>query len=426
MEDIRYCLYARKSSESDERQALSIEWQIQEMKEKASREGIVITGTLIESHSAKETGKRPIFNQLIREVQSGTYTGIVTWAPDRLSRNAWDLWSLVDLMDGGKLREIRTTGQNFRNSPNEKFLLMILCSQAKLENDNKWINVVRWLKNKAQQWVRPWVAPLGYLNKKSYERNGGSIVLDPDRAPILKQIFEKVAYEGYKWREIYTWLREEIWFKTRTDKQITLSWVYRTLNDTFYYWKFEYPKDSWNWYEWNHEPIITKELFDHCQKQLSLWVRYRKRNKVFNFTRIMKCWNCWSGITAHEKHKVLKNGSINSYIYYNCTKAKDLSCKERFIEEQELIQQLLKIIESLNVNELEVSQNIREEIERYYSFQRLFEWNVQKKKNLEKQVGIRDYMKYLLREWTRDEKREVLSYIKNQICIQNKKIVLKK
>ncbi|QQS44711.1 recombinase family protein [Candidatus Roizmanbacteria bacterium] len=66
---------------------------------------------------------------------------MLTWHPDRLSRNAGDLGVIVDLMDQGKLKEIRTYSQTFRNTPNDKFLLMILCSQAKLENDNKGINV---------------------------------------------------------------------------------------------------------------------------------------------------------------------------------------------------------------------------------------------------------------------------------------------
>ena len=79
---------------------------------------------------------------------------------------------------------------------------MILCSQANLENDNKWINVVRWLKNKAETWVRPWISPIWYLNQKSYERNGWSIIIDQERAPIVKQIFKKVWYDWFKWRAI--------------------------------------------------------------------------------------------------------------------------------------------------------------------------------------------------------------------------------
>ena len=75
-------------------------------------------------------------------------------------------------MDQGLLKEIRTNGQVFKNAPNEKFLLMILCSQAKLENDNRGINVVRGLRTKAATGHLPHMAPLGYLNQRSYLRNG--------------------------------------------------------------------------------------------------------------------------------------------------------------------------------------------------------------------------------------------------------------
>src|SRR4030042_1426734 len=96
-----------------------------------------------ESHSSKEVGQREIFNQMISEIRQGKYNAILTWAPDRLSRNAGDLGSIVDLIDQKLLLEIRTYGQRFTNNPNEKFLLMILGSQAKLENDNKTGNVKR-------------------------------------------------------------------------------------------------------------------------------------------------------------------------------------------------------------------------------------------------------------------------------------------
>jgi site-specific DNA recombinase len=127
---IRYVLYARKSTESDEKQALSIESQVKEMLAIADRDGLTVVDIRRESHSAKESGQRPVFREVLEDVRRGRYNGILTWAPDRLSRNAGDLGSVVDLMDETKLLEIRTYGQHFKNSPNEKFLLMILCSQA--------------------------------------------------------------------------------------------------------------------------------------------------------------------------------------------------------------------------------------------------------------------------------------------------------
>ena len=198
---VKYCLYARKSTESEERQVLSIDSQVKEMLQMAERESLEIVAMKRESHSAKETGQRPVFNEIIEEISQGKYNGILTWAPDRLSRNAGDLGSLVDLMDQKLLTEITTNGQRFINSPNEKFLLMILCSQAKLENDNKSLNVKRGLKSRCEMGLRPGIPPTGYLNEKRTDRKCYALV-DTERAPIIKQMFERVANEQWSGREI--------------------------------------------------------------------------------------------------------------------------------------------------------------------------------------------------------------------------------
>ncbi len=146
----KYALYARKSSEAEEKQALSIDSQVKEMLELAQRNGLEVGQIYRESHSAKDCGQRPVYNQLLADIRLGKFTGILVWHPDRLARNAGDLGALVDLLDQKKLVEIRTYSQKFTNNPNEKFLLMILGSQAKLENDNKSINVKRGLRTRIE------------------------------------------------------------------------------------------------------------------------------------------------------------------------------------------------------------------------------------------------------------------------------------
>jgi site-specific DNA recombinase len=64
--DLKYCLYARKSSESDERQAMSIDSQIKEMRAMADREGLNVIEIKQESFSAKESGHRPVFKGITR------------------------------------------------------------------------------------------------------------------------------------------------------------------------------------------------------------------------------------------------------------------------------------------------------------------------------------------------------------------------
>ena len=225
---LRYCLYARKSTEEDERQALSIDSQIKEMTTLAIRENLEIVEVRRESHSAKASGTRPVFVQLLQELREEKFNAILTWAPDRLSRNGGDLGALVDLIDQKKLREIRTYTQKLTNSPNDKFMLMILGSQAKLENDNKSINVKRGLKARVEMGLWPCVAPIGYLNDRTYG-NECQLLVDPVRGPIIKKIFEKAGYEKWSGRKIYKWLTTEARIKSRRGSNISLSNIIRFL-----------------------------------------------------------------------------------------------------------------------------------------------------------------------------------------------------
>ena len=50
--ELRYCLYARKSSEAEEKQALSIDSQVKEMLAVAQRDGLNVIDIYRESHSA--------------------------------------------------------------------------------------------------------------------------------------------------------------------------------------------------------------------------------------------------------------------------------------------------------------------------------------------------------------------------------------
>lgn len=419
---IKYCLYARKSTESEERQILSIDSQVKEMMQLAEREGLDIAEIKRESHSAKETGQRPIFNEIVEEIKQGKFNGILTWAPDRISRNAGDLGKIVDLMDAKLLVEIRTYGQRFSNSPNEKFLLMILGSQAKLENDNRGINVKRGLRTRVEMGLWPGVAPLGYLNQKLMDKKC-QIIVDPARSPMVKKMFEKVAYEHYSGRKIYNWLKFELNFHTRGNKPLTLSGVYRILDNPFYYGPFEYPKDSGNWYQGKHQPLITQELFEKAQAQLKRDQIVRE-NKEFAFTKLFTCGYCGSGISAEEKWKALKDGTSAHYIYYGCSRARDRNCKNKYIREEELIDELLKIIDKVNINELGMRQKLEDEIRRFNKLQKIVNGKSGNALVEEDDVNIRQYAKYLLKEGSVSDKRELLANLRSRLNYKDKKITL--
>lgn len=417
---VEYCLYARKSSEDDERQALSIDSQIKEMAIQAEAQGLKVTEIRKESHSAKFSGKRPVFGQTIEDIRKGLFTGILSWAPDRLSRNAGDLGSLVDLMDQGKLVEIRTHGQVFTNSPNDKFLLMILCSQAKLENDNRGINVKRGMKTKCELGFRPNMTPLGYLNDHYSGKGQKKVFVDKKRAPIIRQAFEKVA-AGASGREVYDYMRLAE-FKTKSGKDITLSGVYRMLNNPYYCGIFELPVGSGKWYKGSYKPIITRELFDAVQKKMVVAPKSKPGTKQFDFIKLFKCGRCGSGITAQDKYKQTKKHGQKRYVYYHCTQGRDFYCPEPYIREEKLVDALLKLLNSLTIEEIESKEALHNELDR---FRRLSSAVLGYSNDSEQkaEINLHNFAKYILLQGTTAEKRALVACLNQTVYLKNKELI---
>ncbi len=422
---LTYCLYARKSSESDERQAMSIDSQIKEMSVIADRDGIEIVDIKRESHSAKNSGTRPLFLEMLYELTIGKYNAILTWAPDRLSRNAGDLGSLVDLMDKGKLVHIKTSSQSFSNNPNEKFLLMILCSQAKLENDNRGLNVKRGIRAKCEMGWRPAPAPIGYLN---YSHLGTKkLMLDKETTPLIKEMFI-MASNGCSGRDIKSWLDKDGRLKKHTQRNIPLSMVYRMLKNTFYYGEFEYPTGSNKWYLGSHAPIISKELFIEVQKKLSFYTQSKSKttwgSKTFDFKDIFKCAYCGASIIGEEKYKLLKSGKKNRHVYYHCTKKIDSNCPEPYVNELDLVDkfiQFIGLIEKRRQTAIEISKEVKEKMAKYKAFRdQLFEQqNISAE---DKPLLFSEYFKHIVLNGNNEEKQEVLQSIKQPLYLHNGEI----
>lgn len=409
---LKYCLYARKSSESDERQAMSIDSQLSEMRALAENEGLNVVCELQESHSAKDSGQRPVYNKMLAGIVSKEYNAILTWAPDRLSRNAGDLGSVVDLMDQHRLLHIRTYSQTFTNSPNEKFLLMILCSQAKLENDNKSINVKRGIRTKCEMGWRPGTAPLGYINRSF----GGvtDIIPDPDRADIITEMFHKAA-QGWSGRRLKEWMDEQD-VTTRNGHKVPVSSILAMLINPFYYGEFQYPEGPGNpWYKGAHKPLISKGLWNEVQQSRGAY-KGTWGSKQFAFRGLLQC-SCGAEVTAQEKIKLIKRtGTYKRFVYYNCTRKVDPSCTEKYINEDTLCELLEPLIEK-EVKKIQVSAKLQTKIDKHYSItQRILE-----------QYGVAtppskplvEYARYILKSGSEAEKTAFANGIVSKVSVKD-------
>jgi DNA invertase Pin-like site-specific DNA recombinase len=414
---ISYCLYARKSSESDERQAMSIDSQIKEMTDLAKKENLIIKEVRQESHSAKESGQRPVFAQLLNDIRNGLFSGILSWDASRISRNGGDLGQTIDLMDQGKLIRIKTYSQTFSNIPNEKFLLMILCSQAKLENDQKGVNVKRGIRHKCEMGWRPGPPPIGYFNRSF--AGVKDIIIDPNRGSTMTEMFTRVAENGDSGRTIKKWL-DSIGFTTRAGKKLTLSMIYMMLKNPFYYGEFEYPVKSGIWYKGSYQPLITKEIFNKVQKKLSVPAKSKWGSKTFTYKGLLRCANCKASVVGEDRYRQRLVGEPKYHIYYHCSRQIDPDCKEPYISEEELERSLLRFINFMYIahpGELVLTDNIQEGIEEFKKMREAI--FLQQDINPNTKVwDIRDYSRYVLTNKDIKEKRELFNLFKFPLFLQ--------
>lgn len=416
-EPLRYCLYARKSSEADERQAMSIDSQVAEMHTLAQRDKIEIVETIRESKSAKASGGREGYIKLIQGLHERRYNAILCWAPDRLSRNAGDLGILVDLMDQGMLKKVQAHGQSFTNTPDEKFLLMILCSQAKLENDNRAKNVKRGLRSKCSMGMRPGAVPLGYKLVRSSENlsEPSKIVIDEERAPFIKKIFEYITEGNLSGRQVWECMEDE-GFRSKTGKTVTLSMIFRILKTHFYYGRFEYPKGSGSWYDGSHEPLITKETFEKAQKKLEVCDKGQWGRKQFYFNRIFKCAHCGSGISGEEH--INRHGK--KYTYYKCNKYGGKgNCKTKYIREEKLLEEMVQIIHKVTADSVHLSRKLKHDVDM------LNDWERKRYGDKAKEMTPHEFLCFTLERGNAQEKTAMLRCIKGQLMLEDGQVVLK-
>lgn len=352
---IQYIHYRRKSAEAEDKQILSLEGQQTENEKVIKTERLTIVRDYSESKSAKRPYKRDLFERTMKDIEDGVANGIFAWNPNRLSRNSVDTGRLIYLMDEGKLLIVKTPAQTFQNTPNDKFMLNLFCSTAKLENDNKGVDVKRGLGDKAKLGWLPSGAPPGYMNDPTAEKGNKRILSDPVRRPIIKESWRLLLTGNYATSQILKIINEDLGYRSPKRKRIggkpmVRSQIYTMFRNPFYYGLFEYPRGSGTWCHGQHEPMITEDEFWKAQEILGHRGRPQPHKHTFAYTGMMRCGICGAMITADRRIKIQKNGNQHLYIHYHCTHRKTImKCTQGVVEVEELERQIIVTLDELEI-----------------------------------------------------------------------------
>ncbi len=318
---MRYFLYARKSTDVEDKQVLSIEAQLSELRALAKDEKLEIVAEFVEKRSAKMPG-RLVFNEMLKRVHKGEAQGIVCWKLDRLSRNPVDGGQISWLLQENIIQHIRTHDRSHYPSDN------VLMMSVEFGMANQFIrdlssNVKRGLRLKVKRGEFPSTAPVGYLN----DVRAKTIVIDSKKSKVIRAAFELYAKGNSRLEDISIFM-EANGVKSHLNNKTHKDRVKFILSNPFYVGLFKYGGEM---HEGRHTPIVEKWLFDKVQKVMAERGHPQKNHSNPKaLCGLMWCGECGCMITAEVQ---------KGHTYYRCTKKKG-ACSQPYVREEALIPQL--------------------------------------------------------------------------------------
>ncbi len=334
---MKYFLYARKSTEAEEKQVMSIEAQLTELADYARKEGIFISEKFVESKSAKTPG-RPEFNRMIEKVYASKEPiGIIAWHPDRLARNSVDGGQVIYLIDQQKITALKFPTFWFEPTPQGLFMLQVAFGQSKYYSDNLAQNIKRGIRQKLRRGEYYGSAPLGYVHNAK-TRN---IDPDPVKARLIKKAFAEYARGGTSLTDLQK--KMNLWgLTTRAGKPLALSTVHKIMRNPAYIGIIIRKGES---YEGSFKPLIKREVWEEVQARLKENGRPRrsKDKHDFPFGGLFRCAECGGGITAQYA-----KGRGGTYIYYRCSK-KFGPCSQPYLRDDLMEEQLRAYVRKIQL-----------------------------------------------------------------------------
>ena len=349
---LRYVLYARKSSEDETSQEKSIPDQIKYCKEMAKREGIIIRQIFQESKSARKSHNRPKFNEMIKEINKGTFDAIIAYHPDRLARNSLDSGMIIDMLDNDIIKDLKFPTCQFENNSSGKLLLNILFAMSKEYSEHLSEVVQRGIDTNLEQGKSAGKAVWGY------ERDQKTGFYEPDANFDLIRQGWKMRLAGKTQTEIAEfWKNNNVQRETKGKKaknEITRlhskQQASKIFRDPIYYGILVQAGTERDLREdTEFRPMITEEEYNVVQAMETTRrpnIRNKKHRLFYPLRQFVKCAHCGRYMVVGPSKS--RNGQ--KYLYFRCDN-KECPAKGKSIRANVLFNALYDELEKLKFDE---------------------------------------------------------------------------
>lgn len=319
---MRFAIYCRKSTDTEDKQVLSLESQEEELLALANKEELNVVTILKERMSAKEPG-RPVFNKILEMLSKGKIDAILCWKIDRLTRNPIDGGEIQWMLQTGKIKCIRTFEKSYYPSDNV-LLLNIEQAMATQYIRDLSTNVKRGNRAKLERGEWPNHAPLGYLNDKGTK----TIKIDKKVARYVIRAFELYASGGHTLKEITNILYKE-GLRTKSGNKVGKNQIHRFITNKFYCGLMEREGKT---YLGKHKSLVPLILFNQAQDILHNRKHPRPKKHFYAARGFLRCAACGCQLTADTQ---------KGFVYYYCTNGKGYCDQHKRYLRSEFVDKLI-------------------------------------------------------------------------------------
>lgn len=324
---LRYVLYARRSTTDEGSQVRSVPDQIKYCERYAEIHGLNIVDRLRENGSAKKPDKkkRPKFYDILDEIENGgKYDAILSYAPDRLSRNMLDGGRIINLLDEGKIKDLQFPTHHFTNDPSGKLTLGIMFSISKHFSDDLSQKVRRGVSGNWED------GKSGGQPKWGYDRESDGRYRPNDWFDVIQQAWYMRA-KGSTNKMVLDYLLEKgyhrmtkITRKNKTCKRIdpTEKTVGKMFQDPFYFGMLEQTNQTIDLrtIQLDFEPMVDEDIYNQVQALAYTRKRDTSSKKMLEFKPLAHMVFC--GVCNNNKWMLVgKNkpgGSKHHVLSYRC------------------------------------------------------------------------------------------------------------
>lgn len=342
-------IYCRVSTKEQVEEGNSLVTQEKVCREFAERNNYKITEVFIEQGESAKTQDRRELQRMIEycSQKKNQIDAVIAYKIDRISRNTDD-YSQIRLLLKRNGVEIKSTSEQFENTPVGRFLENTLASIAEFDNSIRAERCSNGMKEAVREGRYVWMAPIGYKNVRVV---GKATIAQSELAPVIRETFELIAQGQYPVDEI----RKMMYAKGLMNlqgKPIARAYFYRLIKNRLYAGIIEKFGES---HKGNFTPIITEKLFNHVQHVLKNKGRGTitfKRDRVdFPLRRFIQhpsgtqLTGYWAKGANGKKYRYYRYASIRKASYpadrleHSFYKLFD-SCSMSDIERKELVRQL--------------------------------------------------------------------------------------